>query len=215
MAVSQESLPAAAPVTSFGAGKRLLLLVVGLLAIYFALTQVVPYFVWSEAAYGYYWEFRLSLLLHVVGGLIALLSGLFQLWTGLNRKAMGTHPLTGRLYVTGVVVGAAGAFSLAFTSSVYGFAWGVGLSALAAAWLAVTGTAFYCIRKRRIEAHKQWMIRSYIVTFGFVTFRIVVDYAPYEALWGIPRPEMASAMIWTAWVVPLIGYEMLLAFRRS
>jgi hypothetical protein len=114
-----------------------------------------------------------------------------------------------------VVVGCAGEFSLAFTSCVYGFAWGVGLSALAAAWLAVTVTALYCILMRRFLAHNQWMIMSYIVTFVFVTFRIVVDYAPYEALWGIPRPEMASAMIWTAWVVPLIGYEMLLAFRRS
>jgi hypothetical protein len=110
---------------------------------------------------------------------------------------MSAHPLTGRLYVAGVAVGAAGAFSLAFTSAVYGFAWGVGLVALATAWLASTGTAVYCIRMRRIEAHQQWMIRSYMLTFAFVVFRIVVDHVPYEAMWSISRPEMANAMIWT------------------
>ena len=201
--------------TTFTSSSKLLLLVVGLLAVYFSYEHVVPYFIFTEESYGYYWQFRLSLLLHVVGGFVALLTGLFQLWSGLNRKAMGTHPLTGRLYAAGVLVGAVGAFSLAFNSSVYGFAWGVGLVALATAWLALTATAVYCIRKRRVEAHKQWMVRSYIVTFGFVTFRIVVDHVPYEALWGITRPEMANAMIWTAWVVPLIAYEIVLAGRRA
>lgn len=214
MAVSQP-LSVTLSATTFGTGKKLLLLVVGLLAVYFSYTQVLPYFVWSESAYGYYWPFRLSLLLHVVGGLVALLVGVFQLWSGLNRHAMSAHPLTGRLYVAGVAVGAAGAFSLAFTSSVYGFAWGVSLVALATAWLALTGTAVYCIRMRRVEAHKQWMIRSYILTFAFVAFRIVVDHVPYEAMWGISRAEMANAMIWTAWVAPLIAYEMLLALRRA
>jgi uncharacterized membrane protein len=211
MAVSSVALS----VTTFSAGKKLLLFVVALLAIFFSYTQVVPYFAWSEAAYGYYWQFRISLLLHVVGGLVALLVGVFQLWSGLNRSVMSAHPLTGRLYVAGVAVGAAGAFSLAFTSSVYGFAWGVGLVALATAWLASTGTAVYCIRMRRIEAHQQWMIRSYIVTFAFVVFRIVIDHVPYEAMWGISRPEMANATIWTAWIAPLLAYEMVLAFRRG
>jgi hypothetical protein len=53
------------------------------------------------------------------------------------------------------------------------------------------------------------------VTFGFVVFRIVVDHVPYEAMWGISRPEMANATIWTAWVAPLLAYEMVLAFRRA
>jgi hypothetical protein len=209
MAVSQEALT-----TGVGGTKKALLLIAALLALYFAYEQVIPYFVWSEDAYGYYWQFRLPLLLHVVGGLVALLTGVFQLWSGLNRRAMRTHPVTGRIYATAVVLGAAGAFWLSFTSALFGFAWGVALFMLGAAWLATTGTAIYCILKRRIEAHQQWMVRSYIVTFAFVLFRIVTDHIPAEQWWGISYPDWSNAMIWPVWVVPLIGYEMLLAIRR-
>ena len=193
--------------------KQTMLIVVALLVIYFIYEQVLQYFVWSEETYGYYWQFRTSVIVHVSGGFIALLAGLFQLWSGLNGRAMGTHPLTGRLYVGGVLLGSAGAIALSFTSSVYGFAWGVSLFMLAIAWLAITGTAIHLIRRRNVIAHKQWMIRSYILTFGFVTFRIFVDHVPYEALWGISRPDMANAAIWPVWVVPLIAYEILLATR--
>jgi hypothetical protein len=209
MAVSQETLPATA-----GGAKKALLLIAALLALYFIYEQVLPYSVWSPDSYGYYWPFRVALLLHIFGGGVALLCGVFQLWSGLGRRAMTTHPVTGRIYATGVALGAAGAYWLSFTSASFGFAWGFSLFMLATAWLALTGTAIHCIRTRRVEAHKQWMVRSYILTFAFVLFRIVTDHVPYQELWGIDHAEWATAMIWPVWVVPLIGYEILLATRR-
>ena len=209
MAVSQETLT-----TTGGGTKKALLAIAALLALYFAYEQVFPYFVWSEEAYGYYWQFRLPLLLHVVGGLVALLTGVFQLWSGLNRRAMSTHPKTGRLYATAVAVGAAGAIWLSITSAAFGFAWGASLFMLAVAWLAITATAIYLIRTRQVLAHKQWMVRSYILTFAFVLFRIVTDHIPAQELWGISYADWSNAMIWPVWVVPLLSYEILLAFRR-
>jgi uncharacterized membrane protein YozB (DUF420 family) len=97
----------------------------------------------------------------------------------------------------------------------FGFAWAVALVCLAIAWLATTGTALYYIRKRNVLLHKQWMIRSYIVTFAFVVFRIVTDYVPYEAWWGISRPDMSTAAIWPVWVMPLLVYEIMLGRRRA
>jgi len=214
MAATQ-GMPASAARAGLGGVGKLALFVVGAFVLYFLYDGVLKYFVWSEASYGYYWQFRLPLALHIVGGLFATLMGVFQLWSGLNRRAMGTHALTGRLYAAGVLIGAIGGLVLAVTSAAYGFAWSVSLIGLSVGWLAITGTAIYCIRTRRVEAHKQWMIRSYILTFAFVTFRLVVDHVPYEAWWGISVPDMANAMIWTSWVVPLIAYEMMLAFRRQ
>lgn len=194
---------------------KLALGVVAVLAVYFAYDQVLRYFVWTEDSYGYYWQFRGPLLLHIVGGVTALLAGVFQLWSGLNRKSMGVHPISGRVYVVGIVLGSVGAIALSFMSAAYGVAWGVALFTLAIAWLATTGTAVYCIRRRNVVAHRQWMIRSYIVTFAFVTFRIVMDHVPYESLWGISRPEMANSSIWLVWVVPLIAYEIYLQIQRT
>jgi hypothetical protein len=195
-----------------GLTKTVLILVAGV-ALYFLYAES-RYFVWSEDSYGYYWAYRASLALHVTGGFVALLSGVFQLWTGLNASAMRAHPWTGRVYLTGVGTGAVGAISLAFSSVLFGLTWDVALVSLALAWLAITGTAFLCIRRRNLKAHKQWMIRSYILTFAFVTFRIVTDYLPYEAWWGITREEMSNAMIWPVWVLPLLAYEILLQYRN-
>jgi hypothetical protein len=195
--------------------KTLLLVVVGALAVFFVYRNVLPYFNWSEASYGYYWAFRLPLIAHVTGGLIAALAGIWQIWTGLNTQAMRVHPWTGRLYVAGVVLGSFGAFVLAWQSVLFGFAWAVALTCLALAWLSTTGMAWYGIRKRNVLLHKQWMVRSYIVTFAFVVFRIVTDYLPYEAWWGISRPDMSNAAIWPVWVVPLFVYEMMLGRKRA
>ena len=195
--------------------KKSLLIVVGLLALYFIYESVLRYFVWNESVYGYYWQHRLPLSAHIAGGLIALMTGVWQVWSGLNAQSMSVHPWTGRLYVSGVLLGSFGAFALAFTSAVFGFAWGVALVCLALAWLATTGMALYGIRKRNLLLHKQWMIRSYIVTFAFVTFRIITDHVPYETWWGISPPEMANAAIWPVWVLPLLAYELMLARRRA
>jgi hypothetical protein len=195
--------------------KKSLLIVVAALAAFFVYRSVLPYFVWSEAAYGYYWAYRLPLIAHVTGGLIAVLAGVWQIWTGLHTQSMSVHPWTGRLYAAGVLLGSCGALVLASTSALFGFAWAVALVCLAIAWLVTTGMALYGIRKRNVLLHKQWMIRSYIVTFGFVTFRIVTDYLPYEAWWGISRPDMSNAAIWPVWVMPLLAYEMMLGRKRA
>lgn len=190
------------------------LIIVGAVALYFAYQYTLHYFVWSEASYGYYWTYRLPLIAHVGGGLVALLVGVFQLWSGTNAQAMGAHPVSGRIYFGAVLVGSLAGMVLSVASALYGFAWAVGVFLLAAAWLATTCTAILCIRRRNVKAHRQWMIRSYIMTFAFVLFRISTDYVPFEAWWGISRQEMSVAMIWPVWVVPLLAYEIYLQYRE-
>jgi len=211
MATTAGNIPAA---RSHGVAKSGLILV-GAAVLFFVLTDVVKYFLWSEETYGYYWQFRLPLLLHVVGGLVALVTGVFQLWSGIFVKGMPIHPWTGRLYVVGITAGAIGGFILAVSSGVYGIAWSVALIVLALAWLTTTGVAVRGIRHRNVKAHKQWMIRSYIVTFGFVSFRIFTDYVPYEQFWDMTRAEMANAAIWPVWVVPLLIYQVWLELKDA
>jgi uncharacterized membrane protein YozB (DUF420 family) len=201
--------------TVSGVLQKSLLVVVGLGAVYFLYTNALPYLTWSEGpSTDYYLPYRVPLLTHITGGLIAVVAGLWQVWTGLNGAAMGVHPWTGRLYVTGVLVGAGGAFVLAFSSHLYGVAWAVALVCLALAWLSTTAMALYCIKRRNLRLHKQWMIRSYIVTFAFVTFRIMTDVVPYDAWWGISARELANAAIWPVWVLPLLAYEIYLQSRN-
>ena len=98
----------------FNSLKRAALLAIGAGALFFTYEFVLQYFTWNQQSYGYYWSFRLPLIVHVIGGLLALLTGLFQLWTGLGGTNMQVHRMTGKIYLTGVVIGATGA--LVFSS---------------------------------------------------------------------------------------------------
>jgi predicted membrane protein DUF2306 len=78
---------------------------------------------------------------------------------------------TGRIFLAGVTAGVTGAIYLALTTT-FGWAFGFGILGLAAAWASITGMACLAIRKGLVEIHKEWMMRAYIVTFAFVTFRV-------------------------------------------
>ena len=52
---------------------------------------------------------------------------------------------------------------------------------LALGWL-TTGVAFHAIQRRQIAAHRDRILRSYIVTFAFVTFRYLIEFPPTMCL---------------------------------
>jgi len=43
----------------------------------------------------------------------------------------------------------------------------------AAAWIVCTTAAFITARNRQIAQHRQWMVRSYAVTFTFISSRVL------------------------------------------
>lgn len=66
---------------------------------------------------------------------------------------------------------------------------GVALFMLAfARWLTV-GTAFLAIKRRRIAAHKEWMIRGYVVTFAVVAVRYLLALPIFAPPGNPPRPQ--------------------------
>lgn len=68
--------------------------------------------------------------------------------------------------------------------------------------------AFVAIRRGAVAQHREWMIRSYVVTFGFVTYRALVDVLKAEAIGsGADRAALAS---WFCWAIPLLVTELVL-----
>src|SRR5262245_11187420 len=62
----------------------------------------------SEPSYGAYWPKRGFLLMHIIGGSIALLTGPFQLWSGLRRRVLNLHRPLGMTYLGGILIGSTG-----------------------------------------------------------------------------------------------------------
>ena len=110
---------------------------------------------------------RQLLIPHTLAGTFALLVGPLQFSTRFQQRHLTVHRVLGRIYVASVFVGSFTGIALA---------WGrpglPGTSMQAAAWIVCTTAAFLTARNRQIAVHRQWMARSYAVTFTFVSSRV-------------------------------------------
>jgi len=183
-------------------------------ALVFWVIAAFPYLRLDQASFGFpeagLWPRRYGLLAHIAGGTLAMFIGPVQIWLGETRTKLAWHRTLGTLYLAGVALGAAGGYYLALTSPgprLYAF----GLFGLAVAWTVTTGMAYIAIRARAIEQHREWMLRSYVVTLAFVVFRAV---AAVSVVRGVAAPEAISFAAWVCWSVPLLLLEPLLQWRK-
>ena len=151
----------------------ILLGLAAVLALGFVAMFALPYSTLDETTFGRFWPKRGWLLTHIAGGMVALLVGPVQIWLGLTRRRMALHRVLGKVYAAAVVVGGISSFGLSLTTEA-GWIFGMGLAFLGLAWFVTTGMALAAVLRRRFELHKEWMIRSYVVTFAFVNFRIFI-----------------------------------------
>ena len=195
-----------------GRGAAAVLSLAALMALTFVGVAAVPYLVqMDEAQFRQYWPMRGWLLLHIAMGIVALLAGPVQIWLGLKDLYPKVHKNLGFVYMAAVTLGAAAGYYLSFNTS-GGWVFGAGLAGLATAWLLTTGLAFMAITRHLIEQHKEWMIRSYVVTFGFVSFRVL--FSALESAGVGTLPEQLGASAWFCWSVPLLLNEVVLQGRK-
>jgi uncharacterized membrane protein len=213
------SLAPAVPTRPSRAPLVILLALLLLALAYFVVPRAHYVTDYSLASYSnYFWPRRIGLLVHLSGGLIAVTTGLVQIWLGLTHRTSTLHRTLGKVYACGVAVGSVGGFYLGFTIS-GPFTYKAGLIVLNVAWLLTTGMALYAVQTRRLEQHREWMLRSYVVTFSFVTFRISALLVGIALLGRIPAPgtpsalEIDSAAAWAAWAIPLLLAEPLIQLR--
>ena len=108
------------------------------------------------------------LIPHTLAGVFALLIGPLNFSSRIRERHFQLHRILGRIYVISVFIGAATGVALA--SGRPGFP---GTTMQAAAWIVCTTAAFVTARNRQIIQHRQWMARSYAVTFTFVSSRVL------------------------------------------
>jgi hypothetical protein len=208
--IQESALPRQSANVLLGAG---LLLVAGIAA-RFLVHYALPYFGLDSAYFKAFWPHRIQLLFHISGGLVTLCCGPLQFWTGLRRRSVTFHRWTGKLYLLGVIVGAIGGYSLAIYSKPDGF--GVAIMFMSTAWILTTAIAYASILRGFVTSHKQWMVRSYLVTFAFVMIRLLIDNLPgITSRLGGSVPERVINVVWISWLVPVAVYEVILQTRRA
>lgn len=124
---------------------------------------------------------------------------------------MRVHGWFGRIYFTSVGISAVAATYLVLLPE-HGFGVRIGIGGLATAWVTTTGLAYIAVRRCHIRQQREWMIRSYVVTFGSVFYRIL--YQLILRLEIASQDEMIGAISWMCWTVPLFVTEVVLQGRK-
>ena len=116
------------------------------------------------------------MLTHGVFGALALTLGIFQFSSRLRSRYLAVHRWMGRIYVFACIIGGAAGFLLALGTDAGSIAqWGFGL--LAVIWVSCAIQAWRLALARRFVEHREWMVRSFALTFAAVTLRLYLPIA--------------------------------------
>jgi uncharacterized membrane protein len=174
---------------------------------YFILVNAAPFLNYAADSYGPYWAVSAWMLLHVCGGIAAVLVGALQLTLGFLARTSRLHRWCGRIYVAIVLISC----SAALVVLAHGSAIGPGFAVLVAT-LAIYTSAFTCLgviailRGERL-AHRAWMIRSYMGVMVFGLFRGALETSLLSEL---PLAERFTALMGLTMSVTLVATEMLI-----
>ena len=135
--------------------------------------------------------------LHIIPGMVALMSGPFQFVPALRKKYIKPHRTIGKIYVLACTFGGIAGFVIAYFAE-GGWIATLGFMGMAATWLYFTTKAWTSIRQRNIPAHQAWMIRSFAVTLAAVTLRLWLPI--FKAGFGMEFLPAYVIISWLSWV---------------
>jgi uncharacterized membrane protein len=159
-----------------------------LLALYVFFVVDVPLLNASHPERPYFFKVRWALLPHGLLGGIAIVAGPLQFSSRLRRRYPDFHRILGRVYVVSVLIAAPFGIQITVLGPKNNL-FTTGVAVHASLWFITTLVAFLTARNRHIVQHRQWMVRSYILTFSFVITRVL---SPLWQVFGITLKEYGT-----------------------
>jgi uncharacterized membrane protein len=150
------------------------------------------------------------LAIHVIGGVIALLVGPLQFVRRIRERRPAVHRASGRIFVVACLVAAPSGFVLAVGTVAGPFA-AVGFAIPALLWPLFTFLGVRAVLERRIDDHREWMLRSYAVTANAITLRLLL---PASGLLGFSFLDAYPVIAWLGWIMNLAGVEYYIRRNR-
>ena len=157
--------------------KTLLFAAIGLMYVYVLVTTESFLFDKSSPEWAHIAPFQLWLLPHGLAAALALFLGPFQFSERLRRKYITVHKTFGYLYIAGCYIGAPlGIYIQWFEEKLgtYSHSFTIATVMDAAIWVFATTMALIMIRTKRMQQHRQWMIRSFACALIFLEVRTIL-----------------------------------------
>jgi len=154
---------------------------------------------------------NLAFVAHITASPIALFIGAFQFFPKMRAKRPTLHRWLGRIYGVSVLVGGVSGISLAL-GAVGGPIASAGFGLLAIAWIFTTGQAIRLAMAGNYQKHREWMIRSFALTFAAVTLRLLL--AGFMVA-GFEYGPATVYIAWLCWVPNLIFAQWWIGRKKN
>jgi uncharacterized membrane protein len=149
---------------------------------------------------------------HLAAAIAPLALGPFQFWAWFHKRHIKWHRLLGKIYIVGSILGGLTALYLGFTQPYQGSI--VPVIFLGLLWLFCTTAAWITIKRKNTQAHRLFMIRSYVLALTFVSLRVLFDIIEHwNILFFIDHPDVRDTTHeWLSWVLPLMITELCISW---
>ena len=131
---------------------------------------------------------RWLLIPHALLGTVAFILGPIQFSSRLRQRNLGLHRILGRLYVVAVYLAAMMAMAISWHREIF-----PGTCVQACTWILTTTSAWITAKNGHVAVHRQWVARSYAVTFTFVSLRLLSIWPRYWNLSDAANVEVIIA----------------------
>ncbi len=150
---------------------------------------------------------------HIATGVLALVIGPFQLFLKpADPRRERRHRLFGYVYVIAVTVsGIVNLYLAPFATG--GWTTGLGFFLLDVLWVSTTWIALAKIVKNKVRDHKEWMLRSYALTFAAVSLRLWLPLLLFVYHGNFVAAYQVVA--WLCWTLNLLVIEGYIQLRRQ
>ena len=150
---------------------------------------------------------------HVLIAGVILLIGFFQIHPTFGLRWRKTHRLLGKIYVGGILFFSAPGGLVMSIFINRGPVVQASFVLQCAIWFTCTWLAYVRIQQHDIQAHRQWILRSFALTLAAIMLRIYVFLGSWS--FDLTQPTSYATIAWLSWVPNLIICEWYLrAYNR-
>ena len=187
--------------------------IVGAIAYYVHRDALHYLFDYTPASFKHFWPERWVIRSHIALALLMITSGPLQFSSWLRRRHATVHRWSGYVFLSTACVVAPTAMYMGLHPVEGDIVYGVGLFLNALFFLVSASIAYYAIRTRNVQVHREWMLRAFVLAYaGLVIVRVIEDMSFLEPLIGAVALNDLST--WVNWTVPLMVTEVALQVSR-
>ena len=138
-----------------------------------------------------------------------MLLGPLQFNSRIRARHLRWHRLSGRIFVVcGLVIGITALVMSFGMPAIGGVNQAAATTLFGTFFLFALGRAFWLIRRREIDLHREWMIRAFAIGLAVATIRPIIGiFFATSRLSGLTPHEFFGIAFWIGFVLHLIAAE--------